>query len=77
MLKWERLHPLVFFGIIRPETLQNLPTRAGRTRMTGWIEILFNMLWIGVLVACAVIAVVIMKKRDPYDDGPALEEEHD
>lgn len=54
-----------------------LATRAERTRMTNWIEIVFNLIWVGVIVVCAIITIVIMKKRDPFDDGPSLDEEHD
>ena len=43
--------------------------------MTSWIEILFNLIWVGVIVICAIITIVILKKRDPFDDGPSLDED--
>lgn len=43
--------------------------------MTRWIEIVFNLIWVGVIVVCAILTIVIMKKRDPFDDGPSLDED--
>jgi len=38
-------------------------------------EILYNAIWVFLLVVGIVITVVLLKKRDPYDDGPGLNED--
>lgn len=51
--------------------------RAGRTAMFSGIEILYNLLWLSMIVAGAVITFYIMKNRDPHDDGPSIEDDDD
>ena len=43
--------------------------------MFSGLEIIFNLLWFSMLVVGAIITFVIMRKRDPIDDGPAIEEQ--
>jgi hypothetical protein len=42
--------------------------------MFSHVEILFNLLWVFVLLIGAGIIVVILRQRDPHDDGQTLEE---
>ncbi|MGZ4107082.1 MAG: hypothetical protein ACXVC1_04840 [Tumebacillaceae bacterium] len=42
--------------------------------MFSHVEVFFNLLWVFVLLIGAVILIWILKKRDPHDDGPLLEE---
>ncbi len=41
------------------------------------IEILYNLLWLSMIVIGAVTTIYIMKNRDPHDDGPSIEDDDD
>lgn len=43
--------------------------------MFSGIELLFNALWFGMLIVGTIIIIAIMRKRDPIDDGPSIEED--
>ena len=45
--------------------------------MATWVEFLFNGLWVSLIIVGVIITVVILKRRDPFDDGPSIEEEDD
>lgn len=49
--------------------------RAGSLAMLSGIEVLFNFLWFGMIVIGAVITWVILRRRDPFDDGALPEED--
>jgi hypothetical protein len=38
-------------------------------------EIFFNVIWFALLVIGTIITVIILRKRDPFDDGPSAEDE--
>ncbi|HEU4963787.1 MAG TPA: hypothetical protein VFV52_08040 [Bacilli bacterium] len=43
--------------------------------MFSGVELIFNAMWFGMLIVGTVIVIMIMRKRDPIDDGPELEED--
>lgn len=43
--------------------------------MFSGVELIFNLLWFGMIVLGAVITILIMRRRDPIDDGPSIEEQ--
>ena len=43
--------------------------------MLSGVEVIFNFLWFGMIVVGAVITMIILRRRDPFDDGPLPEED--
>ncbi|TCP59687.1 hypothetical protein EV586_101920 [Tumebacillus sp. BK434] len=38
-------------------------------------EIFFNLIWLALLLLGTMITVYILRKSDPFDDGPSVEDE--
>jgi hypothetical protein len=43
--------------------------------MFSLTEVLFNLLWFGMIAIGAIITIVILRQRDPYDDGSLPEDD--
>ncbi len=43
--------------------------------MFGAAEIFFNLIWFALLLLGTIITVFILRKHDPFDDGPSVDDE--